>query len=1393
MRKHSLIFLLSFFHIFAGVAWAQETGQAVFPLSGDAAGEYIREWLVLGPFFPSDLDADFLSQAGGEADINPREGETITTSDGKTMTWQRYKSGTKAIDLINAVGDQENAIAYAFSVLKSDDPGDARFYVGSDDGIKVWINGKIANRHVAGRALILDRDVFRADLQEGENRCLVKISQGTEAWGFAMRVDILPPNPAVLSGRIIDEAGQPVADVAVYLEQDKEEIAQTRTDDSGNYQMEVFPARDSYDLYATKGESGDLRLGIPLREGRSRRVNLVLRNAVKIQGTVLMLDGLSPHVAVPVQAVVDRRSDLSPQVVATVLTDKNGKYKLINLKSGFYQVRCEIMGGYAYYRDGRNFVSEQSRATPLRVRNDRTIENIDFRIAPFKKGTWKSYTPLNGLASMYVHDIHQASDGALWFASTSSYGVGSGVSRYDGRNFVTLTTKDGLVGNNVWTIGSGSDSVMWFGTHSGLSRYDGESFVNFTEEDGLAGDRTSSIYSDPGGMIWVASGDARTFSPYNGGVSRYNGKDFNKLSELTGKNIISIYGDPDGTMWFGTVGDGVYRYDRKKFTNINTEHGLANNTVIAIDRGPDGVMWFGTLDGLSQYDGNRFSSLTSKDGLLSHELLGKGVYTIHSDPDGVMWFGTQGGVSRYDGKTFVNFTEADGLAAIWIEDIYRDSDGFLWFGTAVAGAARYDDRSFINLTPADGLPIHWVRDSHRAPDSGLWVATTEGLAHYDIDGMGNHIPKTFTLENGLDFRYASTVHRATDGSLWFATGIGAFGQGVFRYDEQANPPFVNFTTSDGLAKNVVTSIFSDADGTLWFGTWGGGVSRYDGSEFTNVTTEDALARSVVNDIYQDRDGVLWFATWDGVYRYDGIDLVNFTTKDDLASYQVNSVYGTPDGVLWFGTVGGGVYRYDGNEFINFTTTDGLAGNTVNAIYYSESDKILWFGTEGGGVSGYDGTAWMSLDSRDGLADDRVSSINPDPDGSLWFGTMGGLTHYRRKETRPRVQIVSVKADKTYDDLAMLPAFAINTRVTIEYDSIDLKTMPEKRQYRFRVKESDASRVTRNKSIDSDWRKPTKATYLDYTFAEPGEYTFEVQAIDRDLNYSDPASLSIVILPLPFYRTGIFLMALSVIGGVSLCGLVILGIYRSRASRAEKARLQNELEEARQMQLRLIPEDAPIVDGFDIAGSTKIARQVGGDFFDYVPLVGGRTGLAIADASGRGLKVAMNAVLANGMLREVVKNGVSCGSILSSLNADLYPLIEKQAFVAVGLAVLEKDRTIYWANAAQPYPMVKRGDRVFEIKNSSGLPLGMMQNVSYNDWEMDLNSGDVVVFYTDGIIEAENKDGKMYEVERMQKAVSNINSTNSAAEIIESILNDVANFVGAAEQYDDITIVVVKKL
>jgi len=146
-----------------------------------------------------------------------------------------------------------------------------------------------------------------------------------------------------------------------------------------------------------------------------------------------------------------------------------------------------------------------------------------------------------------------------------------------------------------------------------------------------------------------------------------------------------------------------------------------------------------------------------------------------------------------------------------------------------------------------------------------------------------------------------------------------------------------------------------------------------------------------------------------------------------------------------------------------------------------------------------------------------------------------MTRYLRRTTKPKVRIVSVKTDRVYTDIQAIGPITTGSRVTIEYNALDFKTVPEKRQYRYRIK-----------GDDGDWRNPTKETVFDDAFKKPGTYIFEVQAIDRDLNYSESVSVTLKVIP-PFYLQASFLIP-TVGGGMILVAVLIfvsIGYVRRR--------------------------------------------------------------------------------------------------------------------------------------------------------------------------------------------------------------------------------------------------------
>ena len=717
------------------------------------------------------------------------------------------------------------------------------------------------------------------------------------------------------------------------------------------------------------------------------------------------------------------------------------------------------------------------------------------------QGHWTTYGVAEGLLETRVRSIVQDREGALWFGTS-----GGGVSRYDGETFTTLTSQDGLASNDVRSICQDRDGFLWIGTAGGVSRYNGETFTTLTSQDGLASNDVRSICQDRDGFLWIGTA---------GGISRYDDEAFTTLTSQDGlahDSVHAIFQDREGALWFGTSGGGVSQYDGQSFTTFSTQDGLAHRFVWSIVQDQSGALWFGTMGGVSRYDGESFTSFSRRDGLSHNQ-----VTSIVQDQSGALWFSTLGfGVSRYNGQTFATFTTQDGLPHTVLFSSLQDREGALWFGTNGGGVSRYNGNTFTTFTTQDGLAHERVRSIIQDRDGVLWFGTTNGVSRYDGETF-----TAFTTQNGLASNAVHTIYQDREGFLWIGTA-----NGVSRYDGET---FATFKAQDGLVDNNTHSIYQDRDGVLWFGAAEGGVSRYDGQTFTTFTAQDA-PHNRVHTIFQDREGFLWFGTSRGVSRYDGQIFTTFTAQDGLPYNRVRSIYEDRHGTLWFGT-DGGVSRYDGQTFKNFTSRDGLANNSVRSII-QDREGYLWFGTDGG-VSRYDGQIFTTLTTEDGLAHNSVSSLLQDRDGTLWLGTNGGgVTRYRQPvPVPPPVYIDAVVADRRYEGISDM-AFPSTVALTMfEFHGISLKTRPEAMVYRYRLK-----------GYEKDWQT-THDRRVEYENLPRGTYTFEVEAVDRDLVYSETPATVALTVHLPYEHVGLY----SALG----IALVLIGWQTARVIRRDR--------------------------------------------------------------------------------------------------------------------------------------------------------------------------------------------------------------------------------------------------
>ncbi|PKG32378.1 SpoIIE family protein phosphatase, partial [Methanoregula sp.] len=246
--------------------------------------------------------------------------------------------------------------------------------------------------------------------------------------------------------------------------------------------------------------------------------------------------------------------------------------------------------------------------------------------------------------------------------------------------------------------------------------------------------------------------------------------------------------------------------------------------------------------------------------------------------------------------------------------------------------------------------------------------------------------------------------------------------------------------------------------------------------------------------------------------------------------------------------------------------------------------------------------------------------------------------------------------------------------------------------------------------------------------------------------------------------------------------------------AEKERMLKELEIAKGIQQSFLPESAPTLPGFDLAGYNLPALEVGGDFYDFIPLDSDHYGLVIADVSGKGVPAALFMALSRTLIRASATSVEDPVRSIREANRHIFADSKTSMFVTLFYAVLDcKEKSLMFVNAGHNPPLyLGAGTASVRLLNAEGIALGVLDEIELKSVSIPLQPGDVVVLYTDGVTEAMNAKDDEYGIERLMKCVEETKALPSQ-EIINAIVREVVAFAGTHPQHDDITVMVLKVL
>ena len=1059
--------------------------------------------------------------------------------------------------------------------------------------------------------------------------------------------------------------------------------------------------------------------------------------------------------------------------------------------------------------------------------------------AEIGNGLWRKFDYTDGFNGINTFNIYETRDGRMWF------GTMNGLYVYDGQTFKNYTQLDGLPNNNVRGIYQTRDGKIWLGTMGGLVVFDGHTFETIQAK--YVG--VWAFHQTDDGNLWITTND---------GFCMYDGQQFHHYPiQKDGQSLgtIEVVEDNVGVLWFASVTGGVIKYDGHTTTVYDEADGLATTDIWNSEKTKDGTLWFGggfqsNVNGLTNYDGVTFRILSTKDGLIDNRVRSSAASKL-----GGIWLGTDNGISYCDNtgptSTFTNFLPEVGLGTRQVLSIYESSDGILWCGgyMGAVGLSQYDPQGLKQYKVIDALgqeladqKVNWILETD---DLHILFGTAKGIAHYrqgaitsrflvnkeilqlfqskdrsiwafSVDGVsqlriidqqgqlafqlerqllgqfkdpcqskdgsiwldagtnlvkfdGSHFEEFQIRDNPLkrpSFQQRSkrqkTIGLMPDGSVWF---LGENGVGIFDGEE------ATYYEDPNWYWNFV-GLVDDAS-TIWIYGFSG-IKTLKNGEYSHIPINPRDNQQIIWSIYQDQHGVFWLGSPSGI------------TSNQQAVW---SIYQDRHGVFWLGSPNS-ITEYEDDKLNHFYLRDGHFDFSNYPSFETRDGLLIGLGN---GIALFDGQCWSTIDTRDGLSSNNQLDYHLDNDGNIWISTDQGVSRYKRVKSTPKIEIAEVKTNQVYQNLSRVPPIPVGNLVSFSCKVVDFRTLPNKQKFRYRISNRDLADIS-----EVSWGQPTKHPQFDYKCEVAGRYTFQAQYIDRDLNYSAPASFQLEVY-LPWYING--WITNSIVGSLILVMLVagFLGVryYRQRKlSQQLQAwmldEVTQELAEAQQMQLALLPESAPEVEGLQIAGQNIPAKEVGGDFFDYLQCED-KVLVAVGDVSGKGLKAAMNAVMVSGILNLSAEYQNGIAEIMSDMNRSLCQSMERDMNVTMVLAQFDyAKRQMILANAGQhAYPLLIRNGTV-EPVIAKGMALGMIPNIPYKLTKIDLESGDLLLSMTDGITEPRNAEGVMYEESgRLNEVLSSIPANMPIEKVVDTIINDVEAYTVDEEQDDDITLVAVR--
>ena len=1029
-----------------------------------------------------------------------------------------------------------------------------------------------------------------------------------------------------------------------------------------------------------------------------------------------------------------------------------------------------------------------------------------------------------------LYQIYESSDGSVWFVgggklikySPIQYSVkevnlakySKINSKYDGHNGIVEDAQ-----GNMW--------VSLY-TH-GLFKFDKQfsKIEQYVNEPGnlhsLTNNRTGEIYIDKYGIIWITYFVGNGITQLDPNSNPFDLHSLN-LSTKNSNQIIVTSIVPSlnnqSELILGTNSSGILKYNLEQ--NNSEKLNLvdfsikkdSNNSVndLAIDY--QGNIWYSINNSqLKKYD-----IITKKVETIISPHIGKtaqplDINSIKVSPDNKIWISSNFGVDRYDPATNNFFSVPRIMNKRMNQELRNKIDEIRESRKPLSSILKVDegknleeplrlqnDSKVLIITVGEGRAIGGMFDSGRLMDSkgnSIWEMSDIYKTFYDGGGFKNRIGlKALTLSEGeYQLSYYSDIgHSYKDWNTLAPDDSNHWGIAAYELNDEE---FGNLSKSiESEVKNVYSLPFERGrvvefsktnSNTVWIGTNTNSFFQYD--LITNTYTQynydknnPSDASHFIYSFYEDLDGIIWVGTYSSFVRLNpktGM-LNSFTTLDGLPGGNIYSIVEDNNGALWIYS-SGGLSKLNKNApidkytFVNYDVHDGLDGLAKTTAVWKSEEGRIYFGGKGGVISFFPG---------------KINSVKPDiviydmkiDDESIFNNSSGfGLE------------------DGIYEAANLDLSYNQND-IAFEFASIHF-SRPGKNKISYQLEGFN------NKWYESD------RNYASFTNLDPGEYTFKVKGSNGDGVWNENGrSIDIVIDP-PWWQTtwaylgygALFFLSLFAVDRIQRIRLLHKAKERMKIQeaehRAEAAELQSkvmeaeherktkELEEARQLQLSMLPKELPQLPHLDIAVYMKTATEVGGDYYDFNIGMDGTLTVALGDATGHGMRAGTMVTTTKSLFNVLAPNPDIIETFHEMTRCLKLMQMNKLSMCMTMIKII--GNKIQMSAAGMPPVFIsKKESQSIEEHVMKGMPLGTLSDFPYTLIESEISTGDTILMMSDGFPELMNSEKEMFGYKQAKNLFEEI-SGDSPENIITKLKDAGSDWTNDADPDDDVTFVVIK--